>query len=183
MIEEHSSPDAVAEAEIFFIAYFQSIGCRLTNMTSGGDGVAGRIQSEEEKKKRSESLKGHPGYWLGKKRPEEAVEKGRQKTKGQKRTAEQRQALSSALKGLKKSQAARRSMSRAKGGREVVASNGIVYFSATEAAHALDLYPGNVLKVLQGELKRTGKMTFRYTDEVLGLELLSSSAGDTVTDF
>ncbi len=67
VLEEHAGPETLNEAERFFIAYFRGIGCRLTNGTDGGDGVsAGRIQSLEEKAKRSASLMGHVGYWKGK---------------------------------------------------------------------------------------------------------------------
>ncbi len=49
------------EAEIFWIAYFKSIGCNLTNRTVGGDGVSGWKHTEEVKKNISKRLKGKPG--------------------------------------------------------------------------------------------------------------------------
>lgn len=43
---EHSPTDWV-EAEQFWISYFRSIGCRLANLTQGGDGLSGMRHSPE----------------------------------------------------------------------------------------------------------------------------------------
>lgn len=40
-----------AEREIYWIAYYRSIGCDLTNMTNGGDGTLGLVHSDETKEK------------------------------------------------------------------------------------------------------------------------------------
>ena len=57
---EEVDKDGRAEAECFWIAYFKSIGCQLTNITRGGEGVLGLNHSEETKKKMSESAKHRP---------------------------------------------------------------------------------------------------------------------------
>ncbi len=59
IIEEIDESGRV-ESECFWIAYFKSIGCRLTNITSGGEGLIGFSHSEESKKKMSESAKRKP---------------------------------------------------------------------------------------------------------------------------
>lgn len=52
------------EAEQFWIAYFRFIGARLCNLTTGGDGACGCVQSEESKRKRADKVKGpmHPNW-------------------------------------------------------------------------------------------------------------------------
>lgn len=46
------------EREQYWIAYYRSIGAPLVNGTDGGDGRNGSVQSEEERTKKSISLKG-----------------------------------------------------------------------------------------------------------------------------
>ncbi len=43
----------MSDAEQKWIAYFRALGCRLTNMTDGGDGAHGRVWSEESRQKMS----------------------------------------------------------------------------------------------------------------------------------
>lgn len=40
-----------AEREVFWIAHFRSIGCRLTNTTDGGEGMVGWVPSQETRRK------------------------------------------------------------------------------------------------------------------------------------
>ena len=47
------------EAEQFWIAYFKSLGARLTNLTEGGEGCVGIVFSEESIDKIKQSLKGN----------------------------------------------------------------------------------------------------------------------------
>ena len=42
----------------------------------------GKKQSEETKRKRSQALMGHHGYWTGKKQPKDSVEKRAEKNRG-----------------------------------------------------------------------------------------------------
>lgn len=61
IILEVSDEESWIEAEIFWIAYFKSLGCNLTNRTIGGDGVSGWKHTEEFKKKVGLFFRGRPG--------------------------------------------------------------------------------------------------------------------------
>lgn len=60
VLETHETAEALVEAEKHFIAYFRSIGCRLTNQTDGGDGIAGCVRSDEFRRKLSRYHRGRP---------------------------------------------------------------------------------------------------------------------------
>lgn len=56
--------------ESFYILYFKSLGCKLTNATSGGDApplTKGYKHSDESKRKMSVNKKGKPIPWLNNK--------------------------------------------------------------------------------------------------------------------
>lgn len=55
IIESFDNPETLFEAEIFYIAYFRGLGCKLTNLTDGGEGNIGWHPSEETLKKQSEA--------------------------------------------------------------------------------------------------------------------------------
>ncbi len=48
----------LGEAEKYWIFYFRSIGCPLTNLTDGGEGTVGLKCSEETKRKISKATRG-----------------------------------------------------------------------------------------------------------------------------
>lgn len=50
--------DECMRMEMFWIAYFKSIGSRLTNVTTGGEGVSGRKASAEERETRRKARLG-----------------------------------------------------------------------------------------------------------------------------
>lgn len=77
VLEVHGTPEALAEAERHFIAYFRSVGCNLTNLTDGGEGTAGLVRSAENKAKVSAARKGRPNGRLGKHHPDETKAKMR----------------------------------------------------------------------------------------------------------
>lgn len=68
IIDTCSSLEECNELEIFWIAYFKSIGCRLTNVTIGGGGANGMKQSPEAIAKRMAKC-------IGQKRSEETKKK------------------------------------------------------------------------------------------------------------
>lgn len=51
LIELEIVVDDWVEAEQFWIAYFKSLGARLTNLTAGGEGATGYVMTEEHKAK------------------------------------------------------------------------------------------------------------------------------------
>lgn len=61
VLEEYTSPDALGEAERWWIAYGRMSGWPLTNLTDGGDGgTPGYRHTEESKKLMSEGKTGKP---------------------------------------------------------------------------------------------------------------------------
>lgn len=78
-VEENVSDQQAIEFECLLIAEFRDLGIQLTNLTDGGDGIAGYKHhpdtiakmrhdwTDEQKKKISESLKGEKHPFFGKK--------------------------------------------------------------------------------------------------------------------
>lgn len=60
VLERHLNEDNFQEREKFWIKFLRELGHRLTNLTDGGEGVVGYKLTDEQKKKRSETLKNHP---------------------------------------------------------------------------------------------------------------------------
>lgn len=58
VIEEHPTSDDLGEAEQFYIAYFKTLGCRLTNATEGGEGAPGVQVSDSTRAKQSVARRG-----------------------------------------------------------------------------------------------------------------------------
>ncbi len=75
VFHETDCADFLKEAEIFWIKYFRSIGCRLTNMTDGGEGSLGSKPSLETRQKMSLARIGKPSGMKGKTVPEERRER------------------------------------------------------------------------------------------------------------
>ncbi len=60
IIQEFEDSEILPVAEIYWISYFKGMGCRLTNMTDGGEGVSGLKRSKNTKSKMSLSRGGPP---------------------------------------------------------------------------------------------------------------------------
>ena len=60
VLEVHESAETLAEAECFYIAYFRSLGCRLTNLTDGGEGQVGWTPTVETRAKIAMAHRGTP---------------------------------------------------------------------------------------------------------------------------
>lgn len=56
VFEEHETEAEALEAEVFWIAYYKSIGAQLMNMTAGGEGTSGYKHTDETRKKISAAL-------------------------------------------------------------------------------------------------------------------------------
>lgn len=94
LIQTLSSEKELNEAEIYWISYFRSVGCRLVNSTDGGEGVRGRKHTEESKAYlRSINI--------GKKMSPEACAKISKVHKGKVVSIEARKKMSIARKGKK----------------------------------------------------------------------------------
>lgn len=57
--EFDTAPEMVA-AEVYWVRFFREAGCRLTNLTDGGEGCFGYRHTSEAKKKMSEAKRGKP---------------------------------------------------------------------------------------------------------------------------
>lgn len=84
--------DEACQKEIDLISRLRSEGFKLLNMTNGGDGSMGKKDSEETRRKKSESLKGRMVSDETKKKISEA-------NKGSKRSDESKKKMSDAKKG------------------------------------------------------------------------------------
>jgi len=89
------------EEEARWISYFKSVGLELVNGTNGGDGAAGRILSEESRRKISVAN-------IGKKQSAETKEKRRISLTGKHRSAEICEKFSDIHKGRKPSEECRK---------------------------------------------------------------------------
>jgi hypothetical protein len=88
-----------AQAECGMIALYRARGCRLTNLTDGGEGVYGYKQSAELKAKRSLWMKGNK-HSVGRKLSEEHRQKIGDASRGRRMSEEVRLKMSAAQKGL-----------------------------------------------------------------------------------
>lgn len=111
-----------AEAERFWVAYFKFLGARLTNMTTGGEGVPGAPRSAETRAKMSASRKGcKVSLGVRIKMSERLI--GNTYSRGVKHTEETRKKVSVALmgntyaKGFKHSEETKRKVSEGGKGR------------------------------------------------------------------
>lgn len=59
-LEVCGSRQEMIEAEVWHIAYWRSLGCRLTNLTDGGEGCFGYRHSVEARRKMSAAKTGKP---------------------------------------------------------------------------------------------------------------------------
>lgn len=148
-ISEHSLYDEAKAEEIRLIAaLFPEY-----NMTAGGDGCQGWRASDEQKRKNSESKKGLPGFWLGKKLPKHVC----------KMISERNLRLESREKWKKSSRLGPESIRR----KVVCLNDGIAYDSIRSAAAAYNLNESSVNAVCRKHpvRKTVGGLVFRYYGE------------------
>lgn len=143
VLESFATPDGLAEAEMWYISYYKSIGCRLTNMTLGGEGIRGMKRSPEfcammsrlhSGKKISDQQKAQMRKAnLGSKRPPRSIEYSI-------------------------------NASRANGGKPFVDELGNRYESIGHAARSLGISKSPIVGVLKGRFKHTRGHTFKYLE-------------------
>lgn len=139
VLERFESAEKLDEAEMEWIAEARRVGCKLNNVTDGGNKPPIRIMSLEERQKRSEEMTGKPGYWKGKKRSEEF-----------------KAIVSKTMTGVSKPQRTeehKRNASKAQGGRPFRDENGNLYYTQMEAARILKVSREGVRSALNGTVK------------------------------
>lgn len=92
IIEYVQNKEELLESEIFFISYFKSIGCRLLNLTAGGERFSSSAPWNKGKKWSIETRKKMSDAKKGKKQTPEAIEARACKTRGKSPTPEALQA-------------------------------------------------------------------------------------------
>lgn len=192
VIEECLEANELSASEQFWIAYFKSLGCNLTNATAGGDGAVGYRHTAEAKSKMSA---------LAKKRtygPVSEVARKNMIAAQQNRSAETRARISAAKKGhavrpetrakiaakntgwtptpqmrvkmstaLKRRWAnshARAVMATKRDGKPFKDESGRIYYSQGDAARALGVFRESISACLRGKLKTTGGHSFAYCE-------------------
>lgn len=123
IIEECDETNWV-ERETYWIKYYREVlGCDLVNATDGGEGTVGWTQSEETRRKLSESRKGEKNPYFGKTHSEEAkrklseAQKGNTNWLGKVHSAESKRKIGEGNKGKILNEETRRKLSEANKGK------------------------------------------------------------------
>ncbi len=140
----------LSAAEIYWIAYFRSAGCRLTNSTAGGEGVE---QTEEVRAKIAAALIGRPLTAAHR-------ESLRASHLGHTPSAEVRRKMSVTRTGRKYSAAHAEAISRAKRV-ALIDSNGVRYECSAAAARALGVNRSTIYQSLSGRPTYSLSVTIR----------------------
>lgn len=157
ILETPTSAELLSEAEKFWIAYWRSIGARLTNLSDGGEGHEGARHNAEARAKISAAQ-------LGKKASAATRLKMSKAHLGRKASAVSRANMSKGRQGMKFSASHRLTMSRVQGGLpiRVTDASGAVTVCDTlnSAARFAGVHRGNLNQCLRGLRKSTGGFTF-----------------------
>ena len=150
------------DAEVFYIAYFRSLGFDLTNQTDGGEGLPGYTHTPESRLKMSQKLKGKP------------------------KSAEQRRKLSIAKTGIPtghrapevSAKIAKTRRELQSGARRVLDSDGNEYLSVNYAAAAFGLASVTVISSIKSGIpvKKIGKF-FSYVDGLPPRKVIQRDVG------
>lgn len=118
------SESAAFTIEREMIAMWKGQGVKLANLTEGGQGTAGLVRSDENKRKISEAHKGrkhdpavgraHSERMRGRKQSPDVVERRASSLRGQKRTLEQREKIAASRRGKPFSEEHRANLSKAR---------------------------------------------------------------------
>lgn len=154
VIEEFDSEAPLAEAEMWNIAYFKSLGCDLVNLTAGGEGASGYRHTAECKLRMSALSKGRPSGMKGKKHSEASKLK----------TSLSKIGTVSKFKGVPASLKDVLTNSRSHGGKPFTDQFGTIYNTQSEAAKKCGMAQARVWAVLSGKQPETKGFKFRYLE-------------------
>lgn len=176
VLEEHQTAVALPEAECYFIAYFRSIGCRLTNLTTGGDGAPGHKMSDTGRERlrlrhlgtvlsvdvREKISLAHKGKRLSEEhRRKIAVAGIGRLTSYLTRQKRRMAALGNQNRlGCVQSGEERRHHSEGAHKRPIVDDVGSTYASGREAAAALGVSPGRIVAAIKRGTRAGGRRLF-----------------------
>lgn len=168
---DHSSREELQEAEKYWISYYKSIGCPLTNLTSGGDGAIGY------KWKENDPRRSRPHPMQGKKLSLEERKRVSELTKEAMKDPAIRKKCGSIgnipwNKGLKMSKEFCNKISSAQKGKEkpckqvsIIDQNGVIYNSIKSASKILNITYSNIQQVLAGKNKTARGYNFKYLNQ------------------
>jgi hypothetical protein len=154
IIQQFNNPDFLFEAEKYWIKYYKSIGCKLTNLTEGGEGSLGRKLSEETRNKISLSNMGKIAHNKG---------KSNLTNKGKKQSLElinKRMAKKRALKALKPQK-----IKKVITHKQIVDNNNNIYSSYCDASIKLfnsPNYRSAIRSICLGARKTINGYSFKY---------------------
>lgn len=155
--KENFNVEVIAEVNIDELNYLEqtcimqrdTLSPRGYNLTTGGKRFN---HTEETKRKISEAGKGRPTW-----------------TKGVSLSKEHRLNISKAKIGIKKSKETIENMRKARPNKRVIIDNeNRIYNSIAEAERILNLFKGSIHRVLSGERKTTGGLSFNYLGDKNG---------------
>ena len=189
-VEVYENHEKLLEAEIFYIAYFRSLGFDLTNLTTGGEGAPGRKKTPEEINKIRAANLGNTNA-LGKKQnlTEEQRENLRVRAKDRVQNPEVKAKISKALTGRKQPMevVAKRGESLSAGGKlnkpVIDLNTGVAYRSSKDVALCLGIGRHTVCNILKARKHPEYPIKLRYLEKQDGIQDLKSYGGETVVPY
>lgn len=147
ILEEHTDAHSLIEAEIFWIGYAKMLGCRLTNLSNGGEGCGfGFRRSAETKAKMSAGMMGN------------------RRCVGTTWSPARRAKFVATYTGHPVSPSTRLRIALARGGKPFEDDLGVRYETVAQAGRVLGLQSALIRKVLKGTRAHTGGRSFRYIE-------------------
>lgn len=160
IIADGMSDKDAFDLEVKTISEMRASGQPIVNITAGGEGASGYMQTPEHIAKRVSKR-------IGQKWSKES----RDRVKGRKKSAETRKKLSEAVRGFRHTEEAKRKISEAQTGRNhhlydaVVREfrhpeHGIVWATQNELAKRFDLHKSNLCSIIMGRKKTCSGWTY-----------------------
>lgn len=162
VIEELLCRKNLSNSEQFYISYFKAMGCRLTNLTVGGEvGSLGIKQSPETIAKRTKNCKSNYKWTVEDKK---RLSRSKLGISTGPRSEYTKLKISLANRGANNGMYGKSALNR----RVIIDQNGTIYPSLRIAAQKLALQESNISKVLYGHRKHTGGFRFSYLEVSVG---------------